>query len=267
MDLLNKLAKALPSMPSVPSLFSARSLTGKLIQPVIEPFPTLEPLKEPEILDEPDSEPDTQKEVEVTELKQPEILPEPDPSLLASLISLLKSTLSGQILTDFTRGIISIQKRCKGDGAGLTSGVMIDMFINDFFSKLFKDQYMESHIGECDLILNGIPLSLKKIKGKSMIALDWSKNNSDSQRERFTHPIMVLNTKTMKWKRTVIQSGIYLIDQNYCKTNVTLGQNNKTDSLITSDYLQKMLENSIQQGTYFPFEFPEDKQVESYRFV
>lgn len=255
MELITKLTRMLPTI-QVLSVFGSRSLAGKLIQPVIEPFPTLPPpIYQPEVIEEPIPK------------EEPVILPEVDQGTLSSLIFLLKSKLCDQVLFDFTRGIISIQKRCKGDGAGLTSGVITDMFINDFFHKVFKDQYQESHVGECDLILNGIPISLKKIKGKSIIALDWSKNNSDSQRERFTHPIMILNTKTMKWKRNILESGIYLVDHNYCKQNIELSKNNKTDSLITSDYLQKMLEYSISEGTFYCFPFPEENDVEPYRFI
>ena len=42
-------------------------------------------------------------------------------------------------------------------------------------------------------------LSLKKINGKSSIALDWSKNNTDNKKKYFNTHIMIINLKTQQW--------------------------------------------------------------------
>ena len=46
------------------------------------------------------------------------------------------------------------------------------------------------------------------------------------------------------WKNKHVKAGIYLIDKNWCKANIKLGTNNKTDKLITKNEVFKMLENA-----------------------
>jgi hypothetical protein len=54
---------------------------------------------------------------------------------LRKIIYYIKSTLSLDDLEEFTNICISLNSRCKGDGAGLLGGGLVDMFIEKFFSE------------------------------------------------------------------------------------------------------------------------------------
>ncbi len=62
--------------------------------------------------------------------------------------------------------------------------------MNFFQKKINKCE--EYHNGECDIKINNELYSLKKINGKSTLALDWSKNNTKNKKETFTHNISKL---------------------------------------------------------------------------
>jgi hypothetical protein len=76
----------------------------------------------------------------------------------------------------------SIKTNFKGDGAGLTGGILVDILMNTFLKNKLPD-YHENHKGESDMVICGLPFSLKKINGKSTCALDWSKNEKDEKDE------------------------------------------------------------------------------------
>ena len=181
------------------------------------------------------------------------------------------SSLSDDDLQELSNKCHAITQSFKGDGAGLSGGTLIDMFLSNFLKqKLTK--YSESHDGESDMKICGLPLSQKKINGKSTIALDWSKNEKKSQRERFACDIIIINLKTEKWwkknpNKTIakpkniiyndtIPAGIYIIDKKFCKYYVKLSSNNKTDTLIESQYLYMMLNRSISQNLFIGLPTP-----------
>jgi hypothetical protein len=89
----------------------------------------------------------------------------------------LSSSLSSEDLQDLSNKCHSITKHCKGDGAGLSGGTLIDMLLCSFLKEKLP-LYSDYHDGESDMKLCDIPLSQKKINGKSTIALDWSKNET-----------------------------------------------------------------------------------------
>lgn len=75
---------------------------------------------------------------------------------------------------------------------------------------------------------------------------------------------MVLETKQW-WKKNkinnkndnidytkIIPSGFYIIDKNYCKNNIELKSNNKTNTLIKKDNVYKMLSNSLEKKLHIP---------------
>lgn len=148
----------------------------------------------------------------------------------------------------------SINNFCKGDGCGLSSGNLIDIFITNFFSKNFNGKCDIYHNGECDLKISNIPLSFKKISGKSSIALDWSKNKNNFKKKYFTTNILILNLKTGRWwkkeNNKIIYSGIYIIDKEYCIEYVKLSSNNKTNSLISSEFVYEMLIHCIDKKKF-----------------
>jgi hypothetical protein len=178
---------------------------------------------------------------------------------LRKISNYLKSELNQEDLQDLSNKCESINRYCKGDGAGLLGGSLIDMMISRFFELKLK-KYSEYHNGECDMKICDIPLSQKKINGKSTIALDWSKNNEAFVKDHFTQHILIINLKTEQWwmkspkKKEpndntnycdVIKSGIYIVDKNYCKQFIKLSSNNKTNTLIDNVNLYKMLQRSI----------------------
>jgi hypothetical protein len=172
----------------------------------------------------------------------------------------LSTSLSNEDLQDLSNKCHSITKHCKGDGAGLSGGTLIDMLLCGFLKEKLP-LYSDYHDGESDMKLCDIPLSQKKINGKSTIALDWSKNETKTTREHFTSDILIINLKTEKWWKKnptksnikityndTIPSGIYIIDKQFCKYFVELSSNNKTNTLIESQYVYRMIKRSISQN-------------------
>jgi hypothetical protein len=180
--------------------------------------------------------------------------------LLKSVYTILLDTFANtNDLQDLSNKFHAIITKCVGDGAGLSSGTIIDMLLCEFMKNKIP-QYVERHDGESDMTINGIPLSLKKINGKSSVALNWSKNTSNKKQEHFTCSIMIINLKTEKWWKNnpntthskiktiyneTIPSGIYFVDKQFCKYYVQLSCNNKTNTLIESKNLYIMLKRSI----------------------
>ena len=180
-------------------------------------------------------------------------------------IEYLNKYLSEKDKQDLSNYMYCITKKLKGDGAGLSSGIFIDMLLCEFFTKKM-DKCEEYHNGECDIKINDINYSLKKINGKSSLALDWSKNPETSiKRETFTHNIILINTKTIQWWKnnpknkdtndktdytTEIKSGIYIINKDYCKKNIKLSSNNKSNSIIIDTQVYKMIIDSIEKKSF-----------------
>lgn len=174
--------------------------------------------------------------------------------LLKKVYCHLKNELKNGLLQDLSNKCYSINSKCKGDGCGLTSGILIDMLITEYFRHNIS-QYENEHDGECDMKICNMPLSLKKINGKSSMALDWSKNKNTTDKEYFNCHMIIINLKTEQWWKNkskiqytdIIPAGIYFVDKKYCKRNVTLGCNNKTNALIDSKQLYMMLKHSMNQ--------------------
>jgi hypothetical protein len=127
------------------------------------------------------------------------------------------------------------------------------------------DEYVPYHVGESDMKILKTEISLKKISGPSTIALDWSKNNKVCTRNYFTHPIMIINLIQQQWWKKklnyteIIPSGIYLIDCDYCQNNISLTSNNKTNSLITKEYVYQMLQRGLKQKWFIELPPPNKK--------
>jgi hypothetical protein len=207
---------------------------------------------------------------------------------LRKIKSHLQNALTHQDLQELANKCNSITNVCKGDGAGLLGGCLIDMLICRFFKKKLPE-YQEYHSGENDMKICGIPFSQKKINGKSTIALDWSKNEkaettavaacaaTEQKKERFSSHIIIINLKTEQWWKKkptkpslhnekidytrVIPSGIYIIDRNFCKKYIALSSNNKTNTLIDAQSLYIMLLRSISQNLVIQFPKP-NKNIE-----
>lgn len=179
---------------------------------------------------------------------------------------ILSTGLTPNDLQDIINMCDAISKTCNGDGAGLTSGSLIDMLLGEFLESKIP-QYSEFRNGECDMKINDTALSLKKIKGKSIIALDWSKNKNENKREHFSCNVIIINIKCGQWWKTnpkkinspiqityndTIPSGIYIIDKLFCKKYITLSINNKTNTLIDAQYVYIMIKRSISLNLFIP---------------
>lgn len=182
---------------------------------------------------------------------------------LSNIKKEIESSLSTSDIQELSNNCAAITRTCVGDGAGLLGGGLIDMYL----SKLFQTKilsYQDCHHGESDMMIFNTRLSQKKINGKSTIALDWSKNTSENKKEKFDCDLIIINLKTEKWWKTrpnkiinsrikydnIIPAGIYILDKRFCKKFVSLSSNNKTNTLITSEYLYIMLKRSIYQQLY-----------------
>ena len=171
---------------------------------------------------------------------------------------------------------ISAITRCISnmDGNGLLGGCLKDLTI----SKFLKDNvtsYEETHSGESDFKLCGQEVSLKNINGSSNCALNWSKNSAESVKHiPFTCPIVVFQEKNGKWwkkgpnkkKDNVdysidIRRGMYICSRYYCKKNIQLGSNNKTDTLISKQDMYKMLLHSKNNDLYIDYDMCEDNNI------
>lgn len=182
---------------------------------------------------------------------------------LRKIVDYIKSSLSTDDLQELANKCVTLNSRCNGDGAGLLGGILIDMFIEKFFSAKLDD-YKAHRVGESDMTILDLPLSQKKINGKSIIALNWSKNKKDTKKYKFNTHIILMNLKTELWWKTKpktdvnkniaynkpVKAGIYIIDKNYCNRYIKLASNNKTNTMITSNHLYRMINSSIIQNLY-----------------
>ena len=206
-----------------------------------------------------------------------------DISNLKKVLEIFKQELKHEGLQEISNMLAAITKKCNGDGAGLASGTIVDMLLCDFL-KVKLTEFSDCHTGECDMKIKNIPLSLKKINGKSEIALDWSKNPTigkrsknptigkrERKREHFTCGIMIINLKEEQWWKNgprsnksnikityidTIPAGIYLIDKRFCKYYVKISNNNKTNARIDSQYLYIMLNRSISLNLFIQLPSP-----------
>lgn len=145
-------------------------------------------------------------------------------------------------------------------GAGLSTGSLVDTFLVEYLSRVLHE-FNVFHEGEADGKCRDIPFSLKTICGStgSDLALSWSKNPGESTRETFTCPICILVLNTSNWWKKLpgysecIHSGFYFVDPQWCKDNVTLSSNNKTNTLICKKDVYKMIQYAKASGTFIPF--------------
>lgn len=170
----------------------------------------------------------------------------------------LSSHLDEDTKQTFINKCAAIKNKCTGDGAGLTGGVLIDLLICSIFR--IVPFFKEAHKGESDISILGHDISCKKITGPSDLALNWSKNKVVANQEiHFNCPIMIINLNAATWWKknpkfiplsnitynNEMPSGFYLVDQQFCKYIVKLSSNNKTNSLITKEYVYVMMKRSI----------------------
>lgn len=167
----------------------------------------------------------------------------------------IQSKLTVENLQDISNKIHTLDKYCKGEGGGLTSGSFIDKFIIEIFEEILdKEKFEPFHKGESDMKICGIPFSFKSNKPQSSIALNWSKNKNDFNKSYFTTHIMILIKESRKWwkknNNEMIYAGLYFIDKEYCVKNVKITSNNKTNALVSNKYVYNMLLDSVKKNRF-----------------
>jgi len=146
-----------------------------------------------------------------------------------------------------------------GDGAGLTRGLLIDRLMSETLEKL--PGFEPCHNGQADLRAFGSEYSWKTLtNGAGVIALSWSKNGEGGERaSSFERDVIILNLVSERWykrnvEQPIIERGIYVCDKDFANECVTLGENNKTDSLVSKADLLKLLMHSLDNGWFVPLE-------------
>ena len=162
---------------------------------------------------------------------------------LGTILEIMKTQLDRQELSN---KIKAIKTFCVGDGCGLKTGTYVDDLVTAFFKTQLAASYSEHHIGEADMKICNVPLSLKTCTNPTgtQFALNWSKNKTqgDETKNFETHIMIIVSENGHWWKRDEpVKAGIYLVDRFYCKDNIVLSSNNKTDKLITKRDVYKMV--------------------------
>jgi hypothetical protein len=158
------------------------------------------------------------------------------------------------------------------DGNGLLGGSLKDLLIRDFL-KDNVEKYEDTYSGESDFKVSQQEISLKNINGGSTCALNWSKNPEFSHKP-FTCHIIVFQEKNSKWWKKGprnqndnvdysqnIKRGMYICSRYYCKKNIKLGSNNKSDTLISKENMYRMLLYSKNNGLYIDYDVETDNRV------
>tara|TARA_B100000287_G_scaffold7459_1_gene7342 strand:- start:6184 stop:6870 length:687 start_codon:yes stop_codon:yes gene_type:complete len=170
---------------------------------------------------------------------------------------------------EFINQANSMNNLIGGDGSGLGGGILVDSWIVDYFTEYIKG-FQEYHVRESDYKILDIPYSFKKITGGSDIALSWSKNPDGAcERNYWEVDIMILNLKSGKWwsrgpnnpskdidYTKVIPAGLYIIDKNWAKNNISISCNNKTNAKIDKHYVYEALITSINNKTFLQLPDP-----------
>jgi hypothetical protein len=190
---------------------------------------------------------------------------------LAMLKKYLEDNLDENLLEQISECCFEIREHCQSDGKGLTTGLLVDKYLDSIFPK-FLPEYEEYHVGEADFKINGIPISFKTINGVKSIALAWSKNKETSKRREFWNEnIMIFNRITeQKWAQgptkqfndhdkeyytDIMPCGFYLVNK-CCQNWTKLTQNNKTNSLVDSKYVYEMLKTAKENDLFIPLPDP-----------
>jgi len=148
-------------------------------------------------------------------------------------------------LQELSNMIHSIKNHCTGDGCGLKSGIYIDDVISEYFKQNIVS-YKPFFSKEADMKICDIPLSLKSCtnpKG-TQFALNWSKNKEVNTENFIYHTMILVSCSGLWWKNKSVKAGIYFVDKHWCRKNIKLSSNNKTDKLISKPEVYKMIQNS-----------------------
>jgi len=167
-------------------------------------------------------------------------------------ITYLRHNLTQPVLQEISDKMWTIHHHLQSDGRGLSGGTLMEQVLFEILAKTLDD-FSIHHVKQSDCTILGHPLSFKKITGKSSLALNWSKNESNEQSPEFDHPILLLNMKEGKWWRYKtnfdrhIPIGFFLLDPAYCNAHVRLKTNNKTNSLMDTEDLYNAIVDAMEK--------------------
>ena len=161
----------------------------------------------------------------------------------------VKYIIEKYIPTEDLSGMINaIKSYCVGDGCGLRIGGYVDDLVTELFRQS-THKFESYHSNDADCKIGGVPLSLKTCTNPAgtTFALSWSKNKTTDMSNNFSSHIMVIVSKSGQWWKSEdeIKAGIYLISKNWCKYNITLSSNNKSNKIISRREVYKMLRNAV----------------------
>ncbi|NDE13746.1 DNA cytosine methyltransferase [bacterium] len=164
-------------------------------------------------------------------------------------------TLSTDVLQEISDKLWVLGRRIHSDGKGLSGGMMMENTIFEIMEK-HLDGFRRNNEKQSDCLVAGTKVSFKKITGKSSIALNWSKNPGGAGGIRFDCPVLIMNLEEGSWWKSkrgfdrFLNAGFYLVDPVFCNENVRLKSNNKTDSLVDSEDLYRMLTRSLEEDMF-----------------
>ena len=163
----------------------------------------------------------------------------------------LLKTSTIKLIPELAEMVNAIERYCTGDGCGLRRGGYVDEVLSELFTKNVS-KLKQYHKNDADCKINGVPLSLKvstSTTGTSF-ALSWSKNTTVDNTNNFLSHVMVIIAHSSQWYKNkegycdTIHSGIYLISKRWCKDNIVLGKNNKSDKFVSKESVYRMLRAS-----------------------
>lgn len=167
----------------------------------------------------------------------------------------------------FTRLVAILQNMNAGKSGGGLSGAQATEGI---WKELLKDINLSDQKfafdpleGDADFSFSRKPFSLKTLGSRNKnasLALAWSKNKPGAKKRSFESAMTILsfrpaapNSRTPFWKTA--QQGIYIIPLSDLKTVVkSFKRNNKTDTLIKSELVVKLMDRAIRSDLFIPLE-------------
>ena len=184
----------------------------------------------------------------------------------------------------------SIEVSKSEDGKGLSTGADIDYhLVNGFLPDELGGDFERYQRGEADVKISGEPASFKTLRGKGDTALSWSKNPESKRdgtpsidRKFLENPLpMIMYVRessqwwrgkpvtpahdSMVWNRPV-KSGFYLVNMVRASEYISLKQNNKSNAIIDSQDMYRMLVEAVEEGNFVEIPEPDKVGVLRYSF-
>lgn len=197
--------------------------------------------------------------------------------------------ISKEAYQKFSNEAKSIEVSKSEDGKGLSTGADIDYhLVKGFLPSELGNDFQRFQKGEADVKISGRPASFKTLRRKGDTAMSWSKNPESKKdgtpsvnRNFLKNPLPMImyvresskwwkgspknpNHKSIVWNQE-ISSGFYVINMVKAAKYIVLKQNNKSDAIINSQDMYRMLLETVEEGNYV--KIPEPNEVGQLRFT